>query len=52
MSGSTSVQKPHFDSAADVDMISTMSSAERDNALTNLFGQFALIETLLTEGSE
>jgi len=33
----------------DVNMTSTLSPAERDAALTKLFGQSALIETLLAE---
>jgi hypothetical protein len=44
------------DSAAwlsgDVEMTSTLSPAERDATLTKLFGQLALIETLLAESGE
>jgi hypothetical protein len=49
MSGSTSLDQT---SAMDVDMTSTLSSTERDAALTQLFGQSSLIETLLAEDGE
>jgi len=49
MSGSTSLGPT---SSMDVDMKSSMSPAERDAALTKLFGQSALIETLLAEDCE
>jgi hypothetical protein len=49
MSGSTSLDQK---SAMDVDMTSSLSPAERDAALTKLFGQSALIETLLAEDGE
>ena len=49
MSGSTSLDQT---SAMDIDMTSTLSSTERDAALTKLFGQSALIETLLAEDGE
>jgi hypothetical protein len=49
VSGSTSLDQT---SAMDVDMASTLSSTERDAALTKLFGQSALIETLLAEDGE
>jgi hypothetical protein len=49
MSGSTSLDQT---SAMDIDMTSTLSSTERDAALTQLFGQSSLIETLLAEDGE
>jgi hypothetical protein len=49
MSGSTSLGQ---NSAIDVDMTSSMSPAERDAALTRLFGQSTLIESLLAEEGE
>jgi hypothetical protein len=36
----------------DVDMTSSLSPVERDAALTKLFGQSSLIETLLAEDGE
>lgn len=49
MSGSTSLDQT---SAMDVDITSSLSPAERDAALTQLFGQSSLIETLLAEDGE
>ena len=49
MSGSISMGSA---SSTDVDMTSNMSPTERETALTKLFGQCALIETLLAEGGE
>lgn len=39
-------------SSTDVDMTSNMSPTEREAALAKLFGQCALVETLLAEGGE
>jgi hypothetical protein len=49
MSGSTSLDQT---SIMDVDMTSSLSPVERDAALTKLFGQSSLIETLLAEDGE
>jgi hypothetical protein len=49
MSGSTSLGQT---SSTDVDMTSSLSPAERDAALTKLFGQSALVETLLADDGE
>jgi hypothetical protein len=50
MSGSSPTSNPA--SSMDVDMNSALSPTERDAALTKLFGQSALIETLLAEDGE
>lgn len=49
MSGSGSMGSA---SSTDVDMTSNMSPTEREAALAKLFGQCALVETLLAEGGE